>query len=112
MSEPVPPDPSAETHPHNSPADDPAPPAVVRLGRHEVLGEVGRGGMGCVPRARDPDFGRDLALKVLLASPGEHPDLEARFLAEARLSGRLQHPGIVPVHEVGTDPDGRPYFAM
>jgi tetratricopeptide (TPR) repeat protein/tRNA A-37 threonylcarbamoyl transferase component Bud32 len=82
------------------------------VGRYAIEGEIARGGMGVVFRASDPDFGRTLAVKVLLEH--RHGDEAAcrRFLDEARLCGQLQHPGIPPVHELGTLPDGRPFFAM
>src|SRR5262249_41970526 len=73
---------------------------------------VARGGMGAVLRARDPDLGRDLALKVLLERHRDRPELVKRFLEEAQIGGQLQHPGIVPVHELGTLTDRRPFFAM
>jgi hypothetical protein len=81
-------------------------------GGYQLLDEVARGGMGVVLRARDPGFGRMLAVKVLLPAHQRNPDLERRFLAEARLTGQLQHPGIPPVHELGRLTDGRPFFAM
>jgi serine/threonine-protein kinase len=81
-------------------------------GRCRIEGEIGRGGMGVVLRAVDPFFGRQLAVKVLQARADERPDLARRFLDEARLTGRLQHPGIPPVHEQGMLDDGRPYFTM
>jgi serine/threonine-protein kinase len=65
-----------------------------------------------VLRAIDPFFGRQLAIKVLLARADERPDLARRFLDEARLTGRLQHPGVPPVHDQGVFDDGRPYFTM
>jgi serine/threonine protein kinase len=68
--------------------------------------------MGVVYRALDPVFGRRLAVKVLLARTDERPDLARRFLDEARLTGRLQHPGVPPVHDQGVLDDGRPYFTM
>ena len=68
--------------------------------------------MGVVLRASDPDFGRTLAVKVLLEHRRGDEATVRRFLDEARLCGQLQHPGIPPVHEMGTLPDGRPYFAM
>jgi serine/threonine protein kinase len=90
----------------------PAGAAVVeRLGRYQLRGEVGRGGMGCVLRARDPDLDRDLAIKVLLHGD-DRPEVSRRFLAEARTGARLQHPGVVPVYEVGRTEQDRPYFAM
>ena len=81
-------------------------------GRCRIEAEIGRGGMGLVLRAVDPVFGRQLAVKVLLARADEQPDKVRRFLDEARLTGRLQHPGVPPVHEQGTLEDGRPYFTM
>jgi serine/threonine-protein kinase len=68
--------------------------------------------MGEVVRAHDLHLGRDLAVKVLLPQYRGEPRLVQRFLAEARIHGRLQHPGIAPVHELGALADGRPYFTM
>jgi tetratricopeptide (TPR) repeat protein len=83
-----------------------------QIGRYAIEGEIARGGMGVVLRAADPDFGRTLAVKVLLDRRRGDEAAVRRFLDEARLCGRLQHPGIPPVHEMGTLPDGRPFFAM
>ena len=82
-----------------------------RMGRDELVAEVGRGGMGVVSRARDPELGRDVALKVL--EPGPFPDDDAwtRFLREARAAARLQHPGIVRVYDIG-EHEGCAYFTM
>jgi tetratricopeptide (TPR) repeat protein len=77
-----------------------------------VTEELGQGGMGRVLRGRDPDLGRELAIKVLL---GEHTVDEGRtrrFIEEARIGGQLQHPGLVPVYEVGRVGEGVPYFTM
>src|SRR5262249_7237132 len=89
-------------------------PAVPsgRLGRYEVLGEIGRGGMGCVLRGHDPDLGRDLAVKVLLPAHQHDPAAVSRFTEEAQIGGQLQHPGVVPVYEVGRTADQRLYFTM
>jgi len=84
----------------------------ARAGRYKIESEIARGGMGAIWRARDPDLGRTLAIKVLLAPHRERSDLEHRFREEAQITGQLQHPGIPPVHEVGTLADGRPFFAM
>src|SRR5262249_31257289 len=81
-------------------------------GRNLLLGEIGRGGMGAVLRGRDPDLGRELAVKVLLEQHSQEPGLVKRFLEEAQNSGQLQHPGVVPVYELGRFDDGRPYFTM
>jgi serine/threonine-protein kinase len=87
-------------------------PTPVGAGRYEIEGEIARGGMGAVLRARDPELRRSLAVKVLLERHRGKAELERRFLEEAQITGQLQHPGIPPVHEVGRLPDGRPFFAM
>jgi len=94
------------------PSSPEMPPAGTRPVRVQLLGEIARGGMGAVLKGRDPDLGRDLAVKVLLESHKENPDLVRRFVEEAQISGQLQHPGVVPVYELGTFADGRPYFTM
>ena len=83
----------------------------LSLTRYELRGEVARGGMGVVYLARDRELERDVALKVIAA---EAADLEAaaRLRREARIIARLEHPGIVPVHDAGTLPDGRVFYAM
>jgi WD40 repeat protein len=79
--------------------------------RHNYLlgAEIGRGGMGRVLSARDLRIGRAVALKEMLAS---HPEARARFEREARITARLQHPGIVSVYEIGCWPDGQAFYAM
>src|SRR5262249_17493172 len=74
--------------------------------------EVARGGMGAVYRCRDAALDRDLAVKVVLDRHANRPDILRRFAEEARISGRLQHPGGVPVHQLGALPDGRPFLAL
>ena len=88
------------------------PPTADRPVRVQLLGEIARGGMGVVLKGRDPDLGRDLAVKVLLEAHKEKPDLVRRFVEEAQIGGQLQHPGVVPVYELGTFGDRRPYFTM
>jgi serine/threonine protein kinase len=81
------------------------------LSGYEVGELLGEGGMGEVRLARDAMFGRDVALKRMRhAHPSD--DTVARFLREARIQARLDHPAIVPVHELGSDAEGRPYFTM
>ncbi len=76
------------------------------------LGEViGRGGMGEVVLARDRRLGRAVALKRL-RSDSPTPELVERFLREAKIQARLDHPSIAPVHELGYDSDGLPFFTM
>ena len=89
------------------------------FGRYVVRGEVARGGMGAILRVRDEDLRRDLAMKVVLSrnpgKPGTTPaevKMLGRFLEEAQVTGQLDHPGIVPVHELGLDDQGRVFFTM
>jgi formylglycine-generating enzyme required for sulfatase activity len=85
--------------------------------RYAVRERLAVGGMGEIWRVFDADLERDLAMKVIRArgADGSKPPdgrLLRRFLFEARLTGRLDHPGIVPVHDIGIDPEGRVYFTM
>jgi len=86
--------------------------------RYEVRGELGHGGMGTVYEIWDTDLRRPLAMKLLrgvadapVGSSHSSPSL-VRFLEEAQITAQLDHPGIVPVHELGVDADGRVYFTM
>ncbi|HEU0091927.1 MAG TPA: serine/threonine-protein kinase [Vicinamibacteria bacterium] len=79
--------------------------------KYELRGRVGRGGMGTVWRAFDRELGREVALKVL-SGPEPRPGGEARLRTEAQVLARLEHPGLVPVHDLGTLPDGRLFYAM
>ncbi|HTR55666.1 MAG TPA: serine/threonine-protein kinase [Kofleriaceae bacterium] len=72
---------------------------------------IGHGGMGEVVAAHDQRIGRDVAVKRIRAK-APSPDVVTRFLREARIQARLDHPSIVPVYEVGTEADGRPFFTM
>ncbi len=83
-----------------------------RAGRYRLEAEIGRGGMGVIYRAHDPDLDRTLAVKVLREHDRDHPEARDRFLKEAHITARLQHPNIPSVHEHGRLPDGRPFFAM
>ena len=76
---------------------------------YEIVEAIGRGGMGTVYLARDRDLEREVALKVVSLPEGDSAE---RLLREARILARLEHPGIVPVHDVGTLPDGRVFYAM
>jgi serine/threonine-protein kinase len=84
------------------------------IGRYEIRKEIGRGMMGVVYQAHDPDLLRTVALKTIslafAVSPAEREEFEKRFLAEARAAAALSHPGIVVVHEVGTDAATRTLF--
>ena len=79
--------------------------------RYQLSGEIARGGMGAVLRGRDVDLGRDLAVKVLLEKYVDRPEVARRFIEEAQIGGQLQHPGVVPVYDIGRFGD-RPFFTM
>jgi WD40 repeat protein/serine/threonine protein kinase len=79
--------------------------------KYQLHGEIARGGMGAILKGRDTDLNRDLAIKVLLESHKDNPDVVQRFIEEAQIGGQLQHPGIVPVYELGQFADERPYFS-
>jgi len=87
------------------------PRAVVPIESYALGDVIGRGGMGEVVLAHDREIGRDVAIKRLRT---EDPTAEAldRFMREARIQARLDHPAIVPVYELGHDSAGRPYFTM
>lgn len=81
------------------------------VGEYEILGEIARGGMGVVFKARQQKLNRTVALKMILAGKlADAADVE-RFHREAQAAGRLKHPNIVPVHEIG-EYEGRHYFTM
>ena len=78
--------------------------------RYEILEEIGRGGMGAVYRALDRDLAREVAIKVPHGPCGT--GLERRLRTEARVLAKLEHPGVVPIHDVGRFADGRLFYVM
>ncbi len=87
-----------------------------RFGRYEILGELGRGAMGVVYQARDPKINRTVAVKSFSLAgqpPDEERDFRERFFREAEAAGRISHPGIVTIFDVGEEPETRaPYIVM
>ena len=80
--------------------------------RFKILRTHARGGLGQVYLAEDAELHRNVALKEILVKYADIAGNRERFLVEAEITGRLQHPGIVPVYGLGTYPDGRPFYAM
>ncbi len=89
--------------------------------RYRLDGEIARGGMGAILEVWDEDLRRQLAMKVALSRTGEgttanvkelDPRILSRFLEEAQVTGQLDHPGVVPVHELGLDENGHVFFTM
>jgi len=81
------------------------------IGRYEVKGELGRGGMAIVYRAIDPQIGREVAIKVLPREFMQEADFLSRFQREVRTVGQLTHAAIVPLYDAGQD-NGQPYLVM
>ena len=92
-------------------ADRPEAIDTLIAGRYRVQRRIGKGGMGEVMAARDEQIGREVAIKRMRAANPSQRAIE-RFLREAQVQGRLEHPAIVPVHEIGRDTDGLPFFVM
>jgi serine/threonine-protein kinase len=91
-------------------------PEVKRFGRYEIVAELGRGAMGVVYKARDPQIDRLVAVKTVSLwgqEPEEEKEFRLRFANEAQAAGRLHHPGIVSVFDVGEDPENQdPYIVL
>jgi serine/threonine-protein kinase len=91
--------------------DVPSRDSTPSLPGFQISGLIGRGGMGEVMRGHDAEIGRDVAIKRLRGAQAS-PEAVARFLREAKIQARLEHPAIIPVHSIGRDSDGQPYFTM
>src|SRR5262249_29161189 len=107
-------------HPPTQPDnDDPDRTASLSVGpptsdgqRFRILRPHARGGLGAVFVALDSELNREVALKQILDRHADDPGSRARFLLEAEVTGRLEHPGVVPVYGLGCDVGGRPFYAM
>ncbi|MBL8606044.1 MAG: protein kinase [Myxococcales bacterium] len=88
------------------------PSAADAARRYDVTHKLGEGGLGEVLLCRDRCLGRDVAMKRIAGSRPVAGTYSARFLREARVQGRLEHPAVVPVHDLGVDERGAPFFTM
>jgi serine/threonine protein kinase len=98
--------------PPNKPGAAATPTSLTPGERFDVLQVHAQGGLGVVFLARDHEIDRTVALKQIKSQWADDEDSRARFLLEARITGRLEHPGIVPIYALGADASGRPYYAM
>ena len=101
--------------PYISGPDSAPGPAVGSASRAETYvdeGPLGAGAMGLVRRVRDPSLNRSMAMKVMRPEMMDNPQAVNRFIEEAQTTAQLQHPGILPIFEIGLDPDRRAYFTM
>lgn len=92
--------------------DVPISTPQLMLGRYDDLGELGAGGMGEVRKIRDRTLNRTLAMKIIHSQKLSKQNVRARFIEEAQIGAQLQHPNIIPIHEMGQLNDGRLYFTM
>jgi serine/threonine-protein kinase len=81
-------------------------------GRFQVKRDLAKGGLGKVSVAHDQELDREVALKEILSRHASRKDSQLRFITEAKVTGSLEHPGIVPIYALGYFDDGRPYYAM
>ncbi len=95
-----------------APTDEAGAPLTDSADRFVFGPEIGRGAMGVVVRAEDQDLDRTVAIKQLTPGRNAEPGEIQAFIEEARLTGSLDHPNIIPVYELGLGPDGQPFFAM
>ena len=86
------------------------PEEFLREKKYDIGGVVAQGGMGAILNAKEASIERVVAMKVML--DGSNPDDLARFVAEAKVTGQLEHPNIVPVHELGVDENDQAYYTM
>jgi serine/threonine-protein kinase len=88
---------------------------MQQIGRYEIIEELGRGAMGAVYKARDPQIGRVVAIKVILSanlSPDDFQHYKERFQREAQAAGQMSHPGIITIYDISVDDKGHPFIVM
>ncbi|MFK7770058.1 MAG: protein kinase [Mariniblastus sp.] len=85
---------------------------IPQKDRFEILNEIAKGGMGVIVRAQDHVLRRVVALKIIKPGVAHNSEAISRFVQEARICGMLQHPGVVPIHDLGLLDDGKPFLAM
>src|SRR5262249_51356308 len=100
------------TQPYDAAAPDASSTVEHAVSPYRAGHLLGSGGMGAVYLARDESLGREVALKRIKSGRDSGPEASRRFLREAQIPSRLNHPGIVPVHTVGRDREGRPFYTM
>ncbi|MHC4601616.1 MAG: serine/threonine-protein kinase, partial [Planctomycetota bacterium] len=96
----------------NAKSNGSQPTSKKILGPYKIKTEIGRGGMGAVIEAEDSELRREVAVKVLLPNARNNKAVVGRFVEEAQVQGQLEHPNVCPIHGIGRDQDGSPYFAM
>lgn len=89
-----------------------APPAAPDLSRYTLVENFAQGGLGRIWKARDDRIQREVAFKELLPAALKNAGLKERFFEEAQITGQLEHPGIVPIYDLGWQTDGTPFYAM
>ena len=90
----------------------PGPSPKLSLDGYDLLNVLGEGGVGVVYQAVQKSIGRNIAVKMIKAGVGQNVEEKEKFVAEARVTGKLDHPNIVPIHDLGTTPDGQPFYTM
>jgi hypothetical protein len=90
----------------------PAAPASPDPSRYHLVENFAQGGLGRIWKARDDRIQREVAFKELLPAALKNAGLTERFLEEAQITGQLEHPGIVPIYDLGWQADGTPFYAM
>jgi tRNA A-37 threonylcarbamoyl transferase component Bud32 len=101
----------------SDPEQQPAGPPVVkeisgRIGKYDIVRSIGKGAMGMVYLAHDTILERDVALKVMVSQIADDPELNQRFIREAKAVAKMTHPNVVNVFDLGHHTDGSPYIAM